>query len=244
MKTVTKVMSDGTKIVYDEYGNDQLKTVFLLHGNGSSAHYFKRQLPSYTAYFHVIAIDSRGHGRSTNTKKSIDMADVIRDIDELRRELSIDKIIIVGYSDGANIALKYAVENQNHVSRMVLNAPNVTADGVYRILWWGNAIARFGTELFSPISQKARRRHMQLHVMSEPLDITRAQLKVLTIPILFVIGQFDIVKRQHIESISKIMPVAKVMILRGHGHFVTYTNPRKFAQLITPFLLGGKHEGH
>ena len=27
MKTVTKVMSDGTKIVYDEYGNDQLKTV-------------------------------------------------------------------------------------------------------------------------------------------------------------------------------------------------------------------------
>lgn len=85
---------------------------------------------------------------------------------------------------------------------------------------------------------------MQLHVMSEPLDITRAQLKVLTIPILFVIGQFDIVKRQHIESISKIMPVAKVMILRGHGHFVTYTNPRKFAQLITPFLLGGKHEGH
>ncbi|EQC83994.1 hypothetical protein LMT8_07085 [Leuconostoc mesenteroides subsp. cremoris TIFN8] len=38
MKTVTKVMSDGTKIVYDEYGNDQLKTVFLLHGNGSSAH--------------------------------------------------------------------------------------------------------------------------------------------------------------------------------------------------------------
>lgn len=30
MKTVTKVMSDGTKIVYDEYGNDQLKTVFFI----------------------------------------------------------------------------------------------------------------------------------------------------------------------------------------------------------------------
>ena len=66
---------------------------------------------------------------------------------------------------------------------------------------------------------------------------------MLTIPILFVIGQFDIVKRQHIESISKIMPVAKVMILRGHGHFVTYTNPRKFAQLITPFLLGESMKG-
>ncbi|GMA69557.1 hydrolase [Leuconostoc litchii] len=243
MRTASITMSDGTKIVYDEYGNNKLATLFLLHGNGSSARYFKRQLPIYTAYFHVIAIDSRGHGRSTNAKESIDMGDVIDDIEEIRRSLSIDMIYILGYSDGANIGLKYAIEHPNHVTRMVLNAPNVTSDGIYRILWWGDAIARFSTELLSPVSQSARRRHKQLHVMSAPLNITQKQLENLALPILFVIGQFDVVKRQHIVNISKIVPYGTVLILHGHGHFVTYTNPRKFAKLVVPFLLGGEYEG-
>jgi pimeloyl-ACP methyl ester carboxylesterase len=75
--------------------------------------------------------------------------------------------------------------------------------------------------------------------MSEPLNITCQQLSDLIIPTLLVIGEFDLVKRRHIEHIAEIMPHAQVMILKGHGHFVTYTNPRKFAQLVAPFLIGG-----
>ena len=239
MKTHALTMSDGTKIVYDEYGNDTLTTVLLLHGNGSSARHFKRQLPTYAAHLHVIAIDSRGHGRSNNTQTDIKITDLISDIEQIRMTLHVDQVVILGYSDGANIAMKYAIQYPQHVARLVLNAPNLTSEGVYKILWWGDNVAQVATAAMAPFSAYARRRHEQLHVMSEPLNITCQQLSDLTIPTLLVIGEFDLVKRRHIEHIAEIMPHAQVMILKGHGHFVTYTNPRKFAQLVAPFLIGG-----
>ncbi|KAI3473407.1 hypothetical protein Pfo_031656 [Paulownia fortunei] len=100
------------------------------------------------------------------------------------------------------------------------------AKGVYKILWWGDNVAQVATAAMAPFSAYAKRRHEQLHVMSEPLNITCQQLSDLIIPTLLVIGEFDLVKRRHIEHIAEIMPHAQVMILKGHGHFVTYTNPR------------------
>lgn len=232
-------VKDGTKIVYDEYGSEHTETLFLLHGNGSSAKYFKRQIAEYISHFHVIAIDTRGHGRSNNVKKSIEILDIVSDIECLRVKLNLKHISILGYSDGANIAVKYATLYPNRVIQMVLNAPNLSKKGIYQILWWLDSIAQFITKVLAPISHYAERRHKQLHVMSEPLNISRKDLLLINSRTLLVIGSFDLVKRRHIERIAELIPNSEVMIIPRHSHFITYTNPKKFSQLVMPYLIKG-----
>ena len=232
-------MRDSTKIVYDEYGQLNQQALFLLHGNGSSARYFRRQIKQYEKSFHVIAIDTRGHGRSTNAKNRIRINDIILDINTLRVKLGINSIFLLGYSDGANIAIKYATLYPKNVTRMVLNAPNISKDGIYKFLWLMDDMAQFCTGMLAAISPYARRRHEQLHVMSEPLDITVAELALVKAPVLIVIGEFDLVKRRHINYIAHALQHSEIMIIQRHSHFVTYTNPKKFSQLVMPFLLRG-----
>jgi len=232
-------MSDNTKIVYDEYGQLNHQTLFLLHGNGSSARYFRRQITQYETLFHVIAIDTRGHGRSSNAKKSIKITDIILDINTLRLKLGVNHIFLLGYSDGANIAIKYATLYPENVTRMVLNAPNVSKDGVYKIFWFIDGMAQFFTGVLAHASNYARRRHEQLHVMSESLEITLADLAFVKAPTLIVIGEFDLVKRRHINYIAHAIQNSEIMIIKRHSHFVTYTNPKKFSQLVMPFLRRG-----
>ena len=243
MVTKTMVMPDGTKIVYDEYGDRQQETLFLLHGNGSSARYFRPQIVYYEQYFHVIAIDTRGHGRSSNSKRRIQFDDVVADIDMIRQKEAISCFGLLGYSDGANIAMKYATIYPTRVKKMVLNAPNLSKRGVYKILWWVDSLAQYLTRLLAPFNHYAMRRNKQLHVMSEPLNISRRDLERVQAPTLLVIGQFDLVKKRHIERIAAILPHAEIMIIPRHSHFVTYTNPKKFSTMVLPFLRqGGRHE--
>lgn len=89
MTTKSIIVPDGTKIVYDEYGSMTHATIFLLHGNGSSARYFKPQIEQYARYFHVIALDSRGHGRSSNTKNKIEIMAIVSDIEFMRKTFNL-----------------------------------------------------------------------------------------------------------------------------------------------------------
>ena len=242
MTTKSIIVPDGTKIVYDEYGSMTHATIFLLHGNGSSARYFKPQIEQYARYFHVSALDSRGHGRSSNTKNKIEIMAIVSDIEFMRKTFNLSQFIILGYSDGANIAIKYATVYPNRVYRMVLNAPNLSKKGIYKILWWLDSFAQHLTRVLAPISHYAARRHKQLHVMSEPLNISRGDLQRVAGDVLLVIGSFDLVKRRHIERIRQLLPHAEMMVIPRHSHFITYTNPKKFSRLVMPFLLGGiKH---
>lgn len=240
MKTKTIQRPDGTKIVYDEFGDRQHQTLFLLHGNGGSARYFRPQITQYTQYFHVIAIDTRGHGRSSNTQRRITFDDMVADIEAIRQTEEIGTLYILGYSDGANIGIKYATLYPKRVTRLVLNAPNLSKKGVYQVLWWFDRTAQFLMRLLAPINHYAKRRYKQLHVMSEPLNISRRDLERISAPTLLVIGRFDLVKKRHIERIAAILPHAEVLIIPRGGHFVTYTNPKKFSALVLPFLQRGE----
>ena len=63
------VMVDGARIYYAMYGNGE--PVVLLHGGLGNSDHFGFQLPALVDKFQVIAIDSRGQGRSTRTRTAI-----------------------------------------------------------------------------------------------------------------------------------------------------------------------------
>src|SRR5262245_36776774 len=79
------VDADGARIAYAIFGKGE--PVLLLHGGLGNSGHFGFQLPALVDRFQVIAIDSRGQGRSTRTAATITYdlmaTDVIAVLDHL-----------------------------------------------------------------------------------------------------------------------------------------------------------------
>lgn len=58
-------------------------------------------------------MDSRGHGRSMTARQSFTIHDMACDAAALLDHLGIAKAILLGFSDGANIALEFAAAFQS-----------------------------------------------------------------------------------------------------------------------------------
>jgi pimeloyl-ACP methyl ester carboxylesterase len=98
--------------------------IFYLHGNGGSLSSWGDIATTYTALkFDVFFLDYRGYGKSDgviNGQQQI-YGDVQTAYDELKKEYSEDKIIVLGYSIGTGPASKIAAENKPRL--LVLQAP-------------------------------------------------------------------------------------------------------------------------
>lgn len=115
--------------LYSEiHGNGE--PLILLHGNGSNGTYFQYQVGAFAPFYQVITVDTRGHGRSPRGTAPFTMAQFAEDLETLMTEKRIPKAHILGFSDGGNIALKFALRYPERVNRLILNSPNLNTDGV------------------------------------------------------------------------------------------------------------------
>lgn len=94
-------------LYYQERG--QGEPFFLLHGNGEDGTYFASQLSFFSDRYRVIAVDTRGHGKSLRGTAPFTMDQFATDLYELMKRMQISRAIILGFSDGANIAMKFAL---------------------------------------------------------------------------------------------------------------------------------------
>lgn len=110
---------NNTKIYYEQYGEGT--PVLLLHGGMGSISNFNTLIPDLSKHFKLIAIDSPSHGRSY----SIDSLsyNIIADyVVKIVDKLSLDKIDIVGYSDGAIVGMLVADKIPNKINKIVFGA--------------------------------------------------------------------------------------------------------------------------
>src|SRR5687768_9779870 len=62
------VEANGVKLHYLDYGNEGRTPMLCLHGGGAHGHWFDYIAGSFTADYHVRALDLRGHGESAWTE--------------------------------------------------------------------------------------------------------------------------------------------------------------------------------
>ena len=122
------ILKDKTKIYYKEYG--QGDDLFLLHGNDGDMTYFEYQIGYLSRYFHLILIDFRDHGFSTNEKNKLNFELLANDLKEVYDQLGIKHASLLGFSDGANLCLIFHKLYPNYVNKMILNAPNARFKGI------------------------------------------------------------------------------------------------------------------
>lgn len=115
----TYVDVGNTKIYYEVYGEGS--PVLLLHGGMGSISNFNNLIPDLSKHFKLYAMDSPSHGRSY----SIDslsytiLADhVIKFIDKLK----LDKLDIIGYSDGAIVGVLVASKIPDKIGKVIFGA--------------------------------------------------------------------------------------------------------------------------
>ena len=83
--------------------------LILLHGNGEDSSYWNAQISEFTRFMRVIAVDSRGHGASDSGTKGLSFDLMAQDLKHILDVKGIKKAFFLGFSDGGNLAIKFAL---------------------------------------------------------------------------------------------------------------------------------------
>ena len=218
---------------YIEQGQGQ--PLILLHGNGESCVYFGHQIAYFSKQYHVIALDTRGHGQSPRGEKPFTIKQFAEDLHDFMGEKGIEKAIILGFSDGGNIALTFALKYPERVDKMIVDGANLFPTGVKPLYQWPIEIGYRIAKMFSKKSDKAQCNAEMLGLMVNEPHIAPVELARLTMPVLVVAGTKDMIKDSHTKLIYKNLPNAQLNIIEG-DHFVANKNAEAFNKVVADFL--------
>lgn len=133
---------DGVQLWYRVAGVDRGVPVLFLHGGPGEGSQAMQALggPALEKRVRMVYLDQRGSGRSERPKGdeyySLDLLKA--DVDVIRRELGVEKIVLLGHSAGTAIALEYAGDHPEHVAGVILtgSVPDIpgASDGLCRLI--------------------------------------------------------------------------------------------------------------
>ena len=218
---------------YIEQGQGQ--PLILLHGNGENCDFFKHQIAYFCNNYRVIAIDTRGHGKSPRGEKPFAIRQFVEDLKDCLSAINIAKSIILGFSDGGNIALEFALQYPERVEKLILNGANLYPSGVKAIYQWPIEVGYRMAKLFSNKSEKAKKNAEMLGLMVNEPHIEPSELARLTMPVLVIAGTKDMIKESHTRLIYNSLPNAQLAIVEG-DHFVANKNAEAFNKAVERFL--------
>ncbi len=117
-----KLVNIGDVDLYVEVEGKGLPMILLHGGPGGTQHYFHPWFSKAAKFSKVVYYDQRGCGQSGYVKgeNGYSFEQAVNDLEELRKSLGIEKIILVGYSYGGALAQYYSSKFKENVLGMVL----------------------------------------------------------------------------------------------------------------------------
>jgi len=200
----------------------------------------------------LLMYDLRGHGRSERTASGYDLASMTGDLAQLLDGFDAAPVALVGHSYGALIALRYALENPERVSRLVLvDAPLPPArfdeirsfldlspagmigalpEPLQRSLFSGD---RRSKRLLASVEYLAGQTSLIRDVLAEP-DIPDESLARIACEVLCIYGETSGCRPVG-ERLARVIPRAQSLVLPG-GHFFPLESPGLLADKLAEFL--------
>ena len=211
------------------------KTLILLHGNGENNSYFAAQMDYFAKKYRVIALDTRGHGKSPRGEEPFTIRQFADDLADFMKEHSIKKASILGFSDGGNTALCFAAKYPELVDRLIVWGANLYPSGVKNIALIPIKILRKIVDLISKIDIRAKLPSEKLALVTNEPYISETELENIHARTLILGGTHDIIKTEHTRLISRCIPKAKLCLIPG-GHFISSRKPKIFNKAVLNFL--------
>lgn len=211
----------------------------LLHGNGEDSGYWKAQIPEFTRFYRVIAVDSRGHGQSERGACSLSFGQMAQDLKTVLDARGVKKTHILGFSDGGNLAIKFALTFPEYVDKLVLNGANVDMlRGIKPVVQMPVYPAYGLLCLMGRLSRKAAHERDVLGLMVHPYGVKMEDLACITAQTLIIVGEHDMIRDKQTKEMATHIPHCRVEVFRDGDHFVAAKQPARFNRTVIEFLLG------
>jgi pimeloyl-ACP methyl ester carboxylesterase len=235
----------GARIYYATFGKAAGPAVILLHGGLGNGDHFAHQVPVLVDKFRVIAIDSRGQGRSTLAKGKLTYRAMAGDVVAVMDALKIQKASMVGWSDGGAIALALGIDFPDRVEKLFVFGTNYDRHG---------SKARTGpSATFNAYAAKCRADYNRLvkapkeaydaaavalgPVWRDPSSFTKDQLRSIKAHTLVADGDRDeIILLDQVKEMAALIPNGQFAAFKDTSHFALWQDPEAFNKVLVEFL--------
>lgn len=221
------------KHFYIEKG--QGEPIILLHGNGEDSSYFREQIDEFSRWYHVYAIDTRGHGKTPRGERPFTIRQFAEDLLGFMDEHKIKKTHLLGFSDGGNIAMVFAIRHPERVNKLILNGANLNAGGVKRRIQIPIEIGYWTASRFAGKSASAKRNAEMLGLMVNDPNVSMEELALIQAKTLVIAGTKDMIKEEHTRIIASGISEAELCFIDG-DHFIANKNAGVFNSKVLEFL--------
>jgi pimeloyl-ACP methyl ester carboxylesterase len=235
--------ADDVKLWFATFGEGP--PVVLLHGGLGSSRHFSSLIAALVAKKRrVIAMDSRGHGRSTRSARGISYRQMADDVVALLDHLAIERAAIVGWSDGGATGLDVAIRYPERLGKLFVIGTNYAVAGTKK----GGSKSKTFPEYFalcrreyaelSPDPKQLNGFLGELRAMwgSQP-NYTAEQLASIAAPVVVALGEHDeVVRLDHVQQMVKHLGRGRLVVLPGVSHFAMWQDPAAFNAKVIEFL--------
>ena len=198
-------------IYYETYGAGT--PVLVLHGGLASIESMSHQIRALANSHFVIAADSRGHGRSTDSSAPLSYSLMSYDMLKLLDRLQVDRVDVVGWSDGGIIGLELAIHHPKRIRRLVAISANYDVKGLLQTSTADTEIRRvplrYKLLARDPAHWPALYRKVVTMWQTQP-HYTLSDLENVKVPTLIMAGEFDIIKHdqgKRTEARDLLVPI-------------------------------------
>ncbi|MCP4214682.1 MAG: alpha/beta hydrolase [bacterium] len=241
---------NGVKLYYESYGRGD--ALLMLHAGIGSIKNFENCIGAFSKHFRVIAVDTRGHGRSGHDGSAYSYALFAGDMIKLMDHLQVKRFDIVGYSDGGVIGYHLASKYPKRVKALVAAGANYRLDGLTEEFrgfinqlmvpdalkthsFWKSFRTEYEKLSPTPEGFKAHIERTRKMWRNDPY-ISPEQFAAINVPVLFVFGDRDAITLDHILHMYRTLPskITQLCILANTDHFVFQTQ----SEVLNPIIIG------
>jgi pimeloyl-ACP methyl ester carboxylesterase len=238
------------KIYYEVYGEG--RPIVLLHGDlYGYINEYEDYIPKLSREFQVIAIATRGHGRSEIGTKPISYQVLAEDAIAVLKSESKESAIVIGFSSGAITAYVLAAYYPSLIRKVVAIGGGLASSG-YRSEGWA-WLNDFTPEKFEKTNAKFIEERKKIMpqperwnefleklktAWTEPVWISPEKARDIQCPVLTIGGdRDDFFTLEQFVRIYRMIPNSQLAIIPNSGHVKSMTNPFVLEDIILPFVM-------
>jgi pimeloyl-ACP methyl ester carboxylesterase len=254
-QTGSFVNANGINMYHESFGSG--KSVIFLHGSMGTGRVWKPYISILSNDFNIILPDVRGHGKTENPDKAIDLHSIADGIVALIEALKLEKPILCGWSMGGNVSLDVAIRYPDCVSGLIVGGVTHRLSESYFASLKAMGLEGPGKVNFEQTEQNIpqlinlwKTEHVQspLHwkelvtqlsfMMFNSRLPAEDNLKQIKLPTLIVWGDRDqFYPIEDAVELYRLIPNGQLAVIPNANHFVTRTHVLLFAELVKEFVL-------
>jgi len=197
--------------------------IVLIHGWGGSLKTWHRVIPYFTTR-PVYAVDLRGHGKTEIGNGDFSIQQIMADLTKFFKDQQLTRVILIGHSMGARVAVAFAVNNKSLIDALVIEDIDMEPRDINKYKRGPNhsharymsfrelLVSRVGLEAFSKLNETS-------------------------IPVLLLKGQFNSkCSKKGFKTMKRLLPRLRSHTVAGTSHMIHLNDSFNFSNLVHRFI--------